>query len=444
MTGIVAPRIFSAVSPTSGEFPFGFGRQAIGPAILLTKPLTEFHGFETGDIDHGMIGAGAIHSFRLVSRIELLELRVRNRMLRDVKTAKTDRGKWLFVRLRFRIVASHEEIPGRKQHHGCADRISETRGKLGWSLSYLRNKICDWFGRLFRDRRAILAGKLNDRLGVALLHEGEFLVLEKFIEQFLTARRIDAEIFRNLGKHRADSISRGCHVKRAETENTQVFLFRLDSRRSGDLGDGSRRGDQRRAPGALPFQFFFNAGLDLIVGQAVLLAEFHEVGLRLGGQYAGIDRKPDELDQFVERVLACLRSEPFVHFLPPLRIEQIESGLDKVIRSLGQAAPEQLRHRITRLIFQRQFALPPLEKRGAMLLNQLVARLRFRIETKALVGTVRAVFAPAVPLPGIVGENRRRRGKSKHNDDGEAWWRRSGLQLLCPVALGDGRNALPG
>src|SRR2546423_2718591 len=88
-TGIIAPRVFSAVGPASGELPFGFGRQAIGPAILLAEPLTEFHCFETRDIDHGMIGPGAIHSFRLVSRIELLELRVRNRMLRDVKTAKT-------------------------------------------------------------------------------------------------------------------------------------------------------------------------------------------------------------------------------------------------------------------------------------------------------------------------------------------------------------------
>src|SRR6266513_3572667 len=133
----------------------------------------------------------------------------------------------------------------------------------------LRNKICDWFDRFLRRRRAIPGWKLDSRLAVSLLNKGELLVFKKFIEQLFAARRSNAEVFCNLSEHGTDGVTRTPHVERAEAENAQVLLFGICARRGGDRRDGSRFGDQLRAPGALPFQFSFNASVDLLVGQVV-------------------------------------------------------------------------------------------------------------------------------------------------------------------------------
>ncbi|MBA3272490.1 MAG: hypothetical protein H0T11_01275 [Chthoniobacterales bacterium] len=69
-------------------------------------------------------------------------------------------------------------------------------------------------------------------------------------------------------------------------------------------------------------------------------------------------------------------------------IEQLHATFHKEPRCLVDAAPQQLRHWITRLVLERQLLLPPLQQRGAMLLDLLVGRLRFRIEAEALVCAV--------------------------------------------------------
>src|SRR5438874_10212269 len=63
---LVAPRIFSAVSATSGVFPFCLGRKAIFPAIFFTERFAELHRFEAGDVHHRMIVSSALHSFCLM------------------------------------------------------------------------------------------------------------------------------------------------------------------------------------------------------------------------------------------------------------------------------------------------------------------------------------------------------------------------------------------
>src|SRR5437762_3248855 len=161
---------------------------------------------------------------------------------------------------------------------------------------YLRSNIDDWVDRFFAWRRAIPGWKLDSRLAVSLLNKGELLVFEKLIEQLFAARRSNPEVFCNLSEHGTDGITRTPHVERAEAENAQVLLFGICARRGGDLRDGSRFGHQLRAPGALPFQFSFNASVDLLVGQAVSLAEFQQVRLGLGRQHPALDRKADELD----------------------------------------------------------------------------------------------------------------------------------------------------
>jgi hypothetical protein len=49
-----------------------------------------------------------------------------------------------------------------------------------------------------------------------------------------------------------------------------------------------------------------------------------------------------------------------------------------------------------------------------MLLDLLVARVRRRVKAKALVGTLREIFVPPIPLPGIVWESGRSGDISEH------------------------------
>src|SRR3954462_777620 len=138
-TDLVAPGVLSAVDAASGKFPFGFRREAISFAILLAKPFAELHRLETGDVDNGVIVAGAVHSFRLMPRIEALVLRVGDGMLSDVKAAESHGGERLFVRLGLGVVAAHDEIPWRQKHHGCANRAFEICREQAGRRSYLRH-----------------------------------------------------------------------------------------------------------------------------------------------------------------------------------------------------------------------------------------------------------------------------------------------------------------
>ena len=86
----------------------------------------------------------------------------------------------------------------------------------------------------------------------------------------------------------------------------------------------------------------------------------------------------------------------------------IPRGLPSDSARFVEPRPQQLRQRIARLIFERKFFLPPPQQFPAMLLDQLVARIGARIETKPLVEIGRLVLAPAIPFLRIV---RQREGK---------------------------------
>ena len=70
-----------------------------------------------------------------------------------------------------------------------------------------------------------------------------------------------------------------------------------------------------------------------------------------------------------------------------------------------------------------------------MLLNVFAGGMGALIEAKALVGIVRAIFAPAVPFPGIVRENRRSGGSGEHNGDGEGLVASLLAATSVPVAI---------
>src|SRR4051812_46234222 len=76
-----------------------------------------------------------------------------------------------------------------------------------------------------------------------------------------------------------------------------------------------------------------------------------------------------------------------------------------------------------------------------MLLDFFVGRIGVPVQAKAVVGTVRAIVAPAIPFPGIVWENGRRTGDSEHKGNGEAWRSPFWLQIPCPKAQDSGRRS---
>ena len=70
----------------------------------------------------------------------------------------------------------------------------------------------------------------------------------------------------------------------------------------------------------------------------------------------------------------------------------------------SRPAAQQLGERIARLIFQRQFFLPPEEQLAKALFYLLVSRLGPRIEAKPLVRIRGIVSAPPVPFSRVVRE----------------------------------------
>jgi hypothetical protein len=91
-----------------------------------------------------------------------------------------------------------------------------------------------------------------------------------------------------------------------------------------------------------------------------------------------------------------------IELTPARRIEELHLRLREVARRFVEPAPEQLRHRIRRLIFQRKLLLPPKQQRVVMLLNVAIRRVRAGIEAEPVVKVVGQVVVPAVPLTRIV------------------------------------------
>ena len=70
-----------------------------------------------------------------------------------------------------------------------------------------------------------------------------------------------------------------------------------------------------------------------------------------------------------------------------------------------------------------------------MLLYFLLARIRGRVETQALVRIIRGVFAPAIPFAGVVREFRGGDFLAEHKENGRPGWVPAAAslpQIPCP------------
>src|SRR4051812_47366998 len=101
-------------------------------------------------------------------------------------------------------------------------------------------------------------------------------------------------------------------------------------------------------------------------------------------------------------------SQPSVHSFATSRVEQLDARFGQVTRRFFKAGAEQLRQRITRLVFERQLLLPPAEQLAAVFLDRLVGRFCLWIQAESLVGIRRFVLRPAVPLFRVVWQGDRK------------------------------------
>lgn len=112
-------------------------------------------------------------------------------------------------------------------------------------------------------------------------------------------------------------------------------------------------------------------------------------------------------------------------------------GLGRGAACFIDAAPEQLCHRIVRLVLQPNFFLPPLQQSSAMLLNLFVAWLCPRVEAEALVEIVCLIIAPAFPFQRVVGKFERRLGLYVEHGRGGAHPVMYANSVPPPRAIGD-------
>ena len=101
-------------------------------------------------------------------------------------------------------------------------------------------------------------------------------------------------------------------------------------------------------------------------------------------------------------------SELFVQNFATLRIEKFEARLSEITGGFFETCAQQLRERITRLILERKFFLPPPHQFAAVFFDQLVARILAGIKAKPVVRIGRIEVAPALPLSRIIWERKRK------------------------------------
>src|SRR4029077_13503781 len=119
-------------------------------------------------------------------------------------------------------------------------------------------------------------------------------------------------------------------------------------------------------------------------------------------------REVEILSKFRDGCFMLLRSQLFIEKSAAFRIKKLNAGFSKKARGFLQAGPKHLRERIARLIFQWQFFLPPAHQLPAMFLDQLVGRIRMRIEAKAFVQIRSPRVIPSLPLSRVVWERKRK------------------------------------
>ena len=146
----------------------------------------------------------------------------------------------------------------------------------------------------------------------------------------------------------------------------------------------------------------------------MLTAELEQRLFLLRRERFVVQGEGDVLIEFADGSFLGLGGQLFVHLPAPFGIEQLDPRFGQKAGRFIQPGAEQLGERIARLIFERQLFLPPQKQLAKALLDQLIARIGLRIETKPLVGIGRIIAAPAVPLARVVRQRNREADLLEH------------------------------
>ena len=85
-----------------------------------------------------------------------------------------------------------------------------------------------------------------------------------------------------------------------------------------------------------------------------------------------------------------------------LGIEQASASFGEEVGRFIEPLAQQLRHRVARLVFEREFFLPPDVEKPRIFLNEIGANVACVIEAQALVKVWRIVTPPSFPSEWIV------------------------------------------
>ena len=155
-------------------------------------------------------------------------------------------------------------------------------------------------------------------------------------------------------------------------------------------------------------QPLFNYRIHFGLGESPLGAEVEQTFFLVWGQDSPGEGKIEILLKLRRCCLVILRGQFFIDDLAPFWIEKIEARFGQITRRFFEAGAQQLRKWIARLIFERQFFLPPPHQFAAMFFDQLVAGIGVWIKTEPLVKIWRPVVAPALPLSRIIWQRKRK------------------------------------